>query len=627
MTLISRRSVLVAGTLATAGLLCPTAAVADTVRRITVGSGQTYVVAGTTRVAELVVEDGGTITAPDGYSLTVTVDGVEAGARLTETGGTDTAIAAGTYRGNVVLTVAEANPVAYNDLTFPFRQALYVDATGVVRAKSVPAAVAGGTVTAAGTTGIALASTGEAFNGVYVTAGKYTVDGPRIAFDANGRCDFVGYGAAIVGTGTDTALVVRGADIRNRGAVRTAVIADGGSDVVVRDSTIRVANGVLPADYVPTVDTSYMESAPWMLSISGNVRATNLLGENTRATYLNCSVYSEGWGALSVDEGSDTHLTAINCAVGNTGDDGYGTYGIGDCTEELLGCRFDVATYATINRGAAVHYGDSSRDAVAALNDALDLGLTAAELAAIPVRHTVVTSRRFGMMWHGAGSVTVDGGTVITSNEATFLDKGQQVAIAVDGSRGARLDPGNGILMQVMENDDPGPVVVDGKTVNEGVYHEPTGEPDRIDGFDVTEAHDTDATATFTDIALKGDFYNAMRGALNLVLTFDRAGIEGVISASASHHAIDTITAAEYRQLGEVTNTVQPVINNGVLVTLADRTQWTVTGTSYLSRLVVGAGARVTAPAGRTVTMTVDGEDTALAPGGTYAGAIVLTVR
>jgi len=28
------------------------------------------------------------------------------------------------------------------------------------------------------------------------------------------------------------------------------------------------------------VNTTYMESAPWMLSISGNVRATNLLGNS-----------------------------------------------------------------------------------------------------------------------------------------------------------------------------------------------------------------------------------------------------------------------------------------------------------------------------------------------------------
>lgn len=207
--------------------------------------------------------------------------------------------------------------------------------------------------------------------------------------------------------------------------------------------------------------------------------------------------------------GSHCTLSAVNCLVANSGDSGYGSYAIGNATENFLGCRFDVATYATINRGGAVHYADSTPAAVAKLNTDLGLGLSARELADIPVRATVVNSRRFGVMWHGAGSVDVSGGTILNSRESTFLDKGQQVAITVDGSGGARLNPGNGIIMQVIENDDPGPVMVDGVLLDAGVYTEPTGDPARDSGFDVTEVHSGDATAAFTDIRLQGDFYNA----------------------------------------------------------------------------------------------------------------------
>ena len=51
-------------------------------------------------------------------------------------------------------------------------------------------------------------------------------------------------------------------------------------------------NGVLPADYIPTVDLEKMEDAPWMLGLNGagNVRATNLLGNNSIAAYVNSSV-------------------------------------------------------------------------------------------------------------------------------------------------------------------------------------------------------------------------------------------------------------------------------------------------------------------------------------------------
>jgi hypothetical protein len=111
-----------------------------------------------------------------------------------------------------------------------------------------------------------------------------------------------------------------------------------------------------------------------------------------------------------------------------------------------------------------------------------------------------------------------------------------------------------------------------------------------------------------------------------MVLGFDGSSVEGVLSASESRHAISTITSAEYAQLGHVTDTAQPVVDNEVLVTLDGGSQWTVTGTSYLSRLTLSADSAVTAPAGSTVSMTVDGEPTAIEPGGDYSGAITISV-
>ena len=628
MPQMTRRAILVAGTATTGALLVPalaTGAGATTVRKISVGAGETYELTATTRLNVLTIAEGGSVTVPDGYSLSMTVNGVDTGEAIVGTGGTDTAIRAGTYRGDIVLTVATANAITYNTLVFPFRQAIHVDADGVLKASSVLAGVVGGRLTDAYAKDVRISSTGEAYNGVFA-AGSYTLQRPRISFTGNGRSDFVGYGAAVLGTGTDTTLVVEGADIDTEGAVRTAVIADGGSNVIVKDSRILTKNGVLPDDYQSTVNTPYMEDAPWMLGISGNVRATNLLGTATKATYINSSVFSEAWGALSVDNGSNTQLTAINCEFGNTGIDGYGTYAIGNATERILGSRLEVATYAAINRGGAIYYGDSTRAAVAQLNEDLELGLTARELAAIPVRPTVINSRRWGFMWHGAGSVDISGGTVVNSEKSTFLDKGQQVTITVDGSEGAKLNPRNGIILQVMEDDDPGPVMVDGVLLNAGVYTEPTGAATRTSSFDVTAVHTADAAATFTDIALKGDFYNAMRKAKNLVLTFDGSRIEGVISATSAVHAVSTITSAEYRQLGEVTNTAQAAVNNGVIVTLGTGSSWKVTGTSHLTKLVLASDASVTAPRGKSVSMTVDGAATALTAGSTYSGALVLTV-
>jgi len=588
---------------------------------ITVGAGETRVLSETTALGSLTIAEGGTLAAPDGYTLTMTVDGVEAGSVLTETLATSTTIAPGSYTGDIVVTVAEANPATFAGVTFPLRQALYADGAGVVTALSATSALVGGTVTDRTARGVSLTSTGEAFNGVYVAGGgAYELADTAFDFTGNGRCDFVGYGAAIVGTGSGTRLVVDGVTVSNEGVVRSGIIADAGADVIVKNSTIRCLNGVVPSDYVFGGGAN-MLVVPWRLGISGNVRATNVIGAGTRATYLNSSIASETWGAFSTDSVSGAQVTAINCAIANLGDEGYGTFADGDVTERLLGCTLDVGTYGTIigASNSTLSYGDSTREGVAQLNADLELGLTEDELAALAVRSTVIDSRQFGVMWHGAGTLHISGGTVITSAATTFLDKAVRATITVDGSQGAELRPGNGVILQVMETDNPGS--------NAGVYTEPTDDPVKDGTFDVTTAHDTDTTASFSDIALTGDFYNAMRTGRNMVLVFDGgARVEGVLSASVSRHAVDTITSAEYAQLGHVTNTPGPVVNNGVLVTLGGGSEWTVAGTSYLSRLSLSADSAVIAPGGDAVSMTVDGVPTVIEPGGDYSGAITLGV-
>ncbi|MFD7708530.1 hypothetical protein ACFV6E_01765 [Streptomyces sp. NPDC059785] len=329
-----------------------------------------------------------------------------------------------------------------------------------------------------------------------------------------------------------------------------------------------------------------------------------------------------------MEGGSGLRLTAVNSHFGSTGAYGYGTYAIGDATVRVLGSRLDVGSYATSIAGpaAVVHYGDSTRDAVAALDAELELGLSKAERKALPVRSTVVNSGHFGYMFFGAGQLTLDGGTVVNSERAAFLNKGQQTAITVYGSKGARLNPRDGIVLQMIELDDPGPVSVDGKMLNTGVYTEPTGAPEKDTSFDVTAAHTTDGAATFTSIDLDGDFCNGMRTGKNMVLTFEDSTVTGVITASTAEHRVPSIDASLFSELGIVTNTAEAAVNNGVVVRLDGGSVWTVTGTSYLTSLTLAADAAVRAPRGRKLTATVDGTATALTPGVSCTGAIKLTV-
>jgi hypothetical protein len=565
---------------------------------------------------------------------------------------------AGSYTGDVVLTVSDVNQVSYGQLAFPLRQAVYVGAGGVVAAKSVAAAVAAGSVSNTGAKGLVVTSTGEVFNGLVVAGRSYNVTDAKVSLTGNGRCDFVGYGAAVLGTGTGTKLVIDNANITTRGAVRTAVIAGDGANVVVKNSTISVSDGTLGADYVPSVTTSLMESAPWMLGISGNARATNVVGKNTKATYVGSKVTAEKWGVLSTDDDDQIRLTAINTDVAITGADGYGSYCNGTAALRFLGTRFSVPSYGIIATGGSISLEDSAAAAVAAVNTDLALGLSASELSGLTPRATTIDSGRFGVMWHGAGAVTVKGGTRITTKEAVFLSKGQQVTISVDGSGGASLNPANGTIVQVMTNDDPGPVQQNGIQANVGVYTEPTAFPTKSTTFNARAASSGDVVVTFSKIRLKGNFYNAFRGGpstastggaggagggpggpgggpgggqggsqegKNLVVTFDNCTLTGVVSAATAEHRVSKISSANYQEIGLITNTARPAINNGVLVTLKNGSTWQVAGTSYLSSLALDQGSAVVAASGK-LTVTVDGKAHDLTPGSTVTGAIVVAV-
>ena len=582
---------------------------------IYVADGQTVTVSSTTRTSLLSIASGGTLAAPDGYILTVTVDGVETGSALVSTYGLTTLIEPGTYRGDVVITVALENPQTFfGAFTYQLRQAVYVDASGIEPAYSALSAVMCGQLGAASARDLVLRSNGEAFDGFFVSDGTYELIRPDIRFDGNGRLDFVGYGAALVGSGSSTRFVIDGARIDNTGVVRSGVIATNGANVIVKNSVIATHDGVLPAGYTANIGPDMM-TVPWMLGLSGNVRATIALGVDTKATYVNSQVSSTNWGVLSTDSDTEAELTAINCDLTITDKEGYGTYADGSAIDRFLGCRFNHVAFAAISTGGSVYFGDSTRQAVAALNASQDVQLTPTELAAIPVTNTVIDSTRFGVMWAqgNGGSVTIDGGTQLRTAETSFLVKAVKVTVTVDGSQGAQVQPGNGVLLQVMETDDPGSTT--------GVYTEPTGEPTKDSSFDIYTEQADDVVATCTDIALHGDFYNGRRGDQNLVLALTGSSrLDGVVSASATKHAISSIGEAEYEQLGRVTNTVQAAINNGVIVSIGSGSVWTVTGTSYLTSLTVAEGGAVV-----TGGMTVGGAVTAIVPGTAYTGAIVLT--
>jgi hypothetical protein len=133
---------------------------------------------------------------------------------------------------------------------------------------------------------------------------------------------------------------------------------------------------------------------------------------------------------------------------------------------------------------------------------------------------------------------------------------------------------------------------------------------------------------------LSGDFLNTMPEMCGMNLVFENAQLTGAISTAIPEHAVgpngEEIVMQEskalYYLVGEQSQTLAASEHEGGANASFDAaSSWTVDKTSYLTGLTLADGATVAAPDGYALTMTVDGQETPIAPG-SYQGSIVLRV-
>ncbi len=601
-----------------------------------IASGSTWEVTEITSLDSLTIADGAIIKAPEGKSLTMTVDGVETG------------INPGEYKGKIVLTPTE-NITKDN---YDFRTAVYVENGKYIAGKSVAAAVAAGTVTDASATDVKITSVGEKFNGIMVTGDSkstYSIINPVISLTGNGANDFVGLGAAIRTDGK-TEVTIENARIVNTGAVRTAVFVGGDSITTVNNSYIEVHDGTLPADYEFSVAPGKMMEVPWMLGVKGNLRATNLAGNGT-VYYNNTHIKAQGWGCLSSDNVSTSpKIIATGCTIETT-ESGYGAFSLGTNVSTFSNCTFNVKDYGIISQDGDGIFTDG----------------------------TVVNSDRFGAMYWGSGAyLTIDKGSVFNTKSTAIQCKGGGTDIVVDN---AKLNPGNGIILQMMANDDPnqmgggggpggapgaggpgggapaaggmpgGPGGAPGGSAPQGgaAGGPPAGGQGGAPGGAMGgappagggmpggpgggAAASKDVNATFSNMSLTGDIINANTASAELTVTFKNAAVTGAVTTATYEHvlgpngeSIDMNHPELYTLIGEVTNTYRSTDDKkGVTVSLDEKSTWNVDKTSYLTGLTIAEGAVITAPEGGSLTMTVNGSAKPI-KAGTFKGRIVLTV-
>ena len=544
-----------------------------------------------------------------------------------------------------------------------YRAALYVN-NGEQDENSITEVIQDGTAEGTNLTGGTISAASSGFSGVIVknsgedTASKVTISNSTIDLssqsDGTDVNDFAGYGAGVASFGDGTLTVIEDSEISTDGVAKAAVFTDGGADLVVKSSTISSTGGTIYEDYELTSATNKMVAPPWVLGVAGNARTSNLMGEGSTATFVDSTITADGWGALSVDSGSDMAMYTINSNVDTTKVDGdaeavngaYGAFGIGSAMEYMYGLDMDVDNYAWVMLGATVNLESSETDKAYTITDVS--GDEVAKLTSDEEgRNTTIDSDNFGFMMSAFGGATntvnVGEGTEINTENAVFLYKAGDAVVTIDN---ADVSAANGVLFQAIDNEDS--IVGD---MTKG-FSEPEGWSSTwYEGEDYQgqfSSSGNTGTIIISNSEIQGDIYNGtgyfytaggmfasegIFGAHTLDVTLDgTTKLSGVISSTEIQHGDSedslnkTITFRDNdgdpydverategaMKLGHVINRNYFNGYNMVNVTVADQAVWNITGDAIVNNVTLAGADSVSADEAVAVTvygtLTVGGE-------------------
>ncbi len=514
------------------------------------------------------------------------------------------------------------------------------------------------------------------FNAAICRGGEWVIKDMKANVKGAIGNDFVGLGAGVLAE-NDAQVVLDGVEIHCEDAARTSVVAKDSAKILVKNAVLSAKDGDLEPDYVGTVFPEKMKSSPWMLGVNGNARATNLMGAAT-ATYFNSDVQAEKWGVLSTDDNTGVRLNVINCTARISGGvkpmeeikknaaagkydfyeekinhgfpegewqssekpSGYGTYSIGGTTVTIAGSALVVPDYAAICANGPASLRLTSSDAVSIADSYQYLDIA----DAVKPKKTMIFSNRFGVMYHsgaGFGVTTVDKGTIMYTGKAAFEVKGCGTIINVDD---AEINSGNGIILQVMDNDDAGINVQNFETTTDYVEKHVTATATEEQTRAAVKAGEGSVYATFSNMELNGNIYNASgwemakeadslagsgdytnevgggaSAAADLSLVLNNVTYTGCVSTTEAFHNQTVIGHVDYDQIGEVNNTVCIPENAGIIVKLINHAAWNVSGTGYVTSLTVDETSEL-----KDAVVYVNGKETAIEAGVTYTGVIKL---
>ncbi len=421
-----------------------------------------HLIAGSFTCERLVIAPDAQLCAPEGAYLVLTV------------GACTLPVAPGEYQGDITLSVAKyytesPYPSVNRSTPIDLETAVCVIDGALQPDKCVPAAVHGGKLTGRSAENFYLAADRDNFAGIIVDGNSdYTVSHARMELDGMGLNDFVGMGAGVAALG-DSRVTINDCDIHLSSVTRCAVHAGGKSIVTVNHC--RLSNRSPAAE---------LGRWSWGISVRGSNRLCQL-ADDAQVHYSNCELTSNGWGVLSVDGSNYAKMFVKDSRLTLTGprSHGYGIFCIGPTPIDIDHSRIDV-------NGFPIMMMSMERKGSVTLRNG-----------------SLLTGRRYGV------HLTSDGGGVLTIQDSAI--RTEQSAIVAKNSNthirlcNAQLEAGNGVLLQMMDTDDPG---LAGDFVDISMYE--TMEDTYIPGRDLTAADPmTDLIVSVTDCTLQGDLYNS----------------------------------------------------------------------------------------------------------------------
>jgi hypothetical protein len=125
-------------------------------------------------------------------------------------------------------------------------------------------------------------------------------------------------------------------------------------------------------------------------------------------------------------------------------------------TDSMHGGDYYLRTAVYVEDGAVVR--DKSVLSAVAGGEVADMAVVGTGGDSVFTENTVVNSRRFGVMYHGSGDITIDKGSIFNTKSTAIQLKSPGHTVLVDS---AEINAENGILLQVMANDENSRWVVD----------------------------------------------------------------------------------------------------------------------------------------------------------------------